>query len=116
MKVPFIGTALNVFARRLEASLLHAVMTELGMTIEGPAKQEPNHVRSTDQQDRVINTLMRSYDQGRIPRDAIVGNCLAILIAGYDTTSTTLAYLGPGEARSCSRQAQTGVSRPWNSI
>lgn len=47
----------------------------------------------TDQDQKLIHLLVKLYQEGRIDRSEVIGNCESILFAGYDTTSTTLAYV-----------------------
>lgn len=92
MSAPLIGTALNAFSRRIEVMQLGIFKSKLDMVIDNQHATN-DHLRSTNQQNQIVDTLIRLHHEGKIPRDAIVGNCMAILLAAYDTTSTTLAYL-----------------------
>lgn len=48
---------------------------------------------NNNEQANIIKTLIRLHHDGVLTRDEVIGNAEALLIAGYDTTSTTLAYL-----------------------
>lgn len=45
------------------------------------------------EQANIMKTLIKLHHEGVLTRDEIIGNAESLLIAGYDTTSTTLAYL-----------------------
>lgn len=40
----------------------------------------------------VIELLIKLHHEGKLTREEVIGNAEALLFAGYDTTSTTLAY------------------------
>lgn len=41
----------------------------------------------------LIELLIRLHHEGRLTKEEVISNCLAVLMAGYDTTSTTLTYI-----------------------
>lgn len=74
-----------------EGRLLGQVKREIDLAINDYAKRKSND--SSDQQNHIIDTLIRSHHEGRLSRSEVMNNALAILLAGYDTSSTALTYL-----------------------
>lgn len=46
-----------------------------------------------NQEGNLIDLLVRLHHKSKLTREEAIDNCLAILVAGYDTTSTTLTYI-----------------------
>lgn len=99
IRFPFIIPILQVLALVFErAKTLTTIRRELKQEIDAQfkkmaAQNRAVDVEKSDQHQQVIDILIRLHFEGKMTREEVLSNACALLFAGYDTTSTTLAYI-----------------------
>lgn len=96
IRLPFLRVAIEYLSEKHEETILALIKKKLLSSIseyaENIARADRHTIERTDRQNQVIDTLIKLHCEGKICREAVISNALSLLFAGYDTTSTTLAY------------------------
>lgn len=94
IRFPFLRHVLTFFANHFEYSAtMKSIHQGLSARIDQSAKGMKEGQKAAHKTGQLIDILIQLYREGRMTRDEVMGNADALLIAGYDTTSTTLAYI-----------------------
>lgn len=97
VKFPFLKRVFNVLSSRIEHKTLETIKHELNQEIDEQfkwmSKVGLSHAQRSNQHNHVIDILIRLHYEGKMSREEVLSNAYALLFAGYDTTSTTLAYI-----------------------
>lgn len=99
IRFPFIKPLIQFLENHLEHNnTLALIHRGLNKNIDDKIAQlseksieKPNS--DSNEQVNFMHTLIKLHHEGVLTRDEVIGNAEAVLFAGYDTTSTTLAYL-----------------------
>lgn len=99
IRFPFFTKIFEFIAARVEhgktmSSIRRVLNKKIDETIKNLANSKLS-VRSTEPEkgSQLIDTLIKNHYEGKLSREEVIGNCEALLFAGYDTTSTTLVYI-----------------------
>lgn len=90
ISMPVISGVINFLAKHLEDTVLGVVKKRLHSAMDQYAREASNQSNANVNDNQMIDTLIRLEYEGKLSRNAVIGNALSILIAGYDTTSATL--------------------------
>lgn len=99
IRFPFIIPLLKVMSKIFErAKTLTTIRRELNQEIDFQFKKMVAEggvidAEKSDQHQQVIDVLIKLHFEGKMTREEVLSNACALLFAGYDTTSTTLAYI-----------------------
>lgn len=99
IRFPFIGRILSCIAEHFDAQVLALIHRGVNKTIDEGLKKLRSRRKSVDssdlseQQEVLIDAMIKLHYQGILTRKEVIANADAVLFAGYDTTSTTLAYV-----------------------
>lgn len=95
VKFPFFKRILSFLSTHFEHNATMALVhRELNSNIDKTLNQMSKYGKSVQKdQTKLIDTLIRLHYEGKMTREEVLGNAEAVLFAGYDTTSTTLAYI-----------------------
>lgn len=89
-KFPFLKRVIRFLTKYFELDPMMALIRRnLNRKIDQQVKSKPSAELST----RLIDKLIDLHREGKLTREEVIGNAEAILFAGFDTTSTTLAYI-----------------------
>lgn len=91
---PFLRPILEFLANYLERNkTLTLIHKNLDKTINEKLDEFSRGVDNKKEHKQVIELLIKLHHEGKLTREEVLGNAEALLFAGYDTTSTTLAYI-----------------------
>jgi cytochrome P450 len=94
IRFPFLRPLISFLATHVEqGKIFGSIRGELNKTIDEGLKELACSKKLSPNRPQLINTFIRLHHEGKLTREEIIGNCEAILFAGYDTTSTTLVYI-----------------------
>lgn len=99
VQFPFLKYVLNILSNHIEhGKTLGTIKRELNREIDDQFKRLSKESlidaqNKSDQHNQVIDILIRLHYEGKMSREEVLSNACALLFAGYDTTSTTLAYI-----------------------
>lgn len=94
IRFPFLKRFISFFAAHFEHNATMKLIRQgVNWRIDKSFERSPPTAGGDDKPGQLLDTLIELHRQGRITRDEVMGNAEAILVAGYDTTSTTLAYI-----------------------
>jgi len=93
IRVPFLKRPIELIANNFQYSkTLKLINGSISNAIDVRLSEMRAKISGRGQSD-VIGHLTEAYRKGILTREEVVSNSNALLVAGYDTTSTTLSYV-----------------------
>lgn len=94
IRLPLLATLINFVIKYITAGpFIAKLIKSINDRIdEHPQQQKLDH-HGNEKRVPLLDALIKLHKDGTLNRTEVQGNALAILVAGYDTSSTTLAYL-----------------------
>lgn len=93
LKYPFFKRFLEPLAKHL---VYNKALAKVHAGLEASLQETLKCLRSeesNEEQHKLMDVLAEQYKAGKMTHSEVIANGVAILIAGYDTTSTTLTYV-----------------------
>lgn len=91
IKYPFLRKFIEFLAKNFTLNrTIGSINNELNKTIDKTLQLMADNGNYKGNQ--MIDNLIRLHKEGKLTRNEVIGNAQGILFAGYDTTSTTMAY------------------------